>query len=89
MIKLTRLDGSEIYLNPDLMETMEETPDTHITLMNGDRFLVLEKARAIVEKIVVFKARVIHRAQTAPRQKFLRKQRVGNYLPVDKRDTPE
>ncbi len=63
MIKLTKLDGSKIHLNPDLIEVIEETPDTHITLMNGNRYLVLEKSLAIVEKIIVFKARIIHRAK--------------------------
>ena len=32
MIKLTRLDGSQIFVNDDLIEVVEETPDTHITL---------------------------------------------------------
>jgi flagellar protein FlbD len=89
MIKLTQLDGSEIYINPDLIETIEETPDTHITLMNGDRFLVLDKARMIVDKIVVFKARIIHRAETVPRRKFLKKQKVEHYLPVRKQGDSE
>ena len=37
MIRLTKLDGSEMYLNPDQIEIIEETPDTHITLLNGNR----------------------------------------------------
>ena len=52
MIKLTRLDGSELFVNPDLIETIEETPDTHLTLANGKKYIVLEKTPAIVEKIV-------------------------------------
>jgi flagellar protein FlbD len=79
MIKLTRLDGSEMYINPDLVEIIEETPDTHITLMNGNRYLVLEKAREIVDRIVVYKARIIHRAETSRKQKKLRKQLVVGY----------
>ena len=89
MIKLTRLDGSTIYLNPDQIETVEETPDTHITLMNGNRFLVLEKTRVIVEKIVVFKARIIHRAETSRMQKYLIKRRVESYRPVCNPEPPE
>jgi flagellar protein FlbD len=84
MIKLTRLDGSEMYLNPDLIEVVEETPDTHITLMNGNRFLVLEKASVIVDKIVTLKARIIHRAETCRKQKYLRKQQEKSYRPVCK-----
>ena len=89
MIKLTKLDGSEMYINPDLIETIEETPDTHITLMNGNRYLVRDSARRVVDRIVVFKARIIHRAETCQRQKYLKKQRRESYLPDRKRETPE
>ena len=89
MIKLTRLDKSEIYINPDLIETIEETPDTHITLMNGNRYLVLEKARGIVDKIVAFKARIIHRAEARLLQKYPEKQKGKNHLPGCKRENPE
>lgn len=82
MIKLTRLDGSEIYINPDLIETIEETPDTHITLMNGNRQLVLEKARVVVDKIVVYKARIVHRAESCHKQKYLRKPAKASYCPI-------
>ena len=89
MIKLTKLDGSEMYINPDLIETIEETPDTHITLMNGNRYLVRESARRVVDRIVVFKARIIHRAETCQRQKYLKKQRRESYLPDRRHETPE
>lgn len=81
MIKLTKLDGNEMYINPDLIETIEESPDTHISLMNGNRYLVQETARVVVDRIVVFRARIIHRAETCQRQKFLKKKRVANFLP--------
>lgn len=82
MIKLTRLDGSEVHLNPDLIETVEETPDTHITLNNGNRYLVLEKAAVIVGKIVAFKAGIIRRAEGSQRRKYLRKRLMENYRPA-------
>jgi flagellar protein FlbD len=68
MIKLTKLDGSKIYLNSDQIELIEETPDTHIILVNGNRYLVLEKSLEIVEKVVVFKSRIIHRAEARRKQ---------------------
>jgi flagellar protein FlbD len=89
MIKLTKLDGDVIYINPDLIETIEETPDTHITLMNGNRYLVLEKARGVVDRIVIFKARIIHRAETYQRQNFPKRLQQQNFLPASKRDNPE
>ena len=62
MIKLTRLNQSVIYLNPDLMKSIEETPDTVICLENGERYLVLEKASQIIDKIIDFRVAVMKRA---------------------------
>ncbi|WP_298438400.1 flagellar FlbD family protein [Geobacter sp.] len=79
MIKLTRLDGSELYVNPDLIETIEETPDTHITLSNGNRYLVLEKACAIIDMVVAYNARIMRRAATGTPKKYLFKRRRTAY----------
>lgn len=79
MITLTRLDGSNLSINPDLIETIEETPDTHLTLSNGNRYLVLEKTSQIVDKIMVYKARIMRRAAFTPSRKYLQKIRQENY----------
>ncbi len=89
MIKLTKLGGGEIYLNPDLIEAVEETPDTHLTLTNGNRFLVLESAEVIVDKIVALKARIIHRAGAGRRKKYLKRTQAQNYRPLCKLPLPE
>jgi len=81
MIKAARLDGSEIYLNEDLIEIIEETPDTHITMTNGNRYVVLDKAEIIMERIVSQKARILARAFRDPRKKLLRRKSVDNYHP--------
>ncbi len=62
MIQLTRLNGQVIFLNPDLMKSIEETPDTIIGLSNGDHYLVLEKAYEIIEKIIAFRASILRRS---------------------------
>jgi flagellar protein FlbD len=62
MIQLTRLNGKVIFLNPDLMKSIEETPDTIIGLSNGDHYLVLEKASEIIEKIIDFRTTILRRA---------------------------
>ena len=46
MMELSRLDGSEFYLNPLLVETIEATPDTVILLTGGRRYVVREGAEA-------------------------------------------
>jgi flagellar protein FlbD len=72
MVKLTRLNGSELYVNPALIELIEELPDTHITLTNGNRYIVLEPARIVVERIIAFNARALARATHRGIKRYLR-----------------
>jgi flagellar protein FlbD len=58
MIYLTRLNGEKIVLNIDLIELMEETPDTVITLTTGKKILVKESTRCIQNEIVKFRKRI-------------------------------
>lgn len=59
MIKLTRLNHSEFYLNPDLIKAIEQTPDTIITLVNDDHILVREQTEEIIDRIVDFRVRIL------------------------------
>lgn len=63
MIQLTRLNKKMIYLNPDLIKSIEESPDTTICLINGDHHLVLEKAAEIVGKILDYRVLIRHKAE--------------------------
>ena len=58
MICLTRLDGSEIVVNTDLIVTVERTPDTMLTLVTGGRILVKESVEEVVERSVGYRQRV-------------------------------
>jgi flagellar protein FlbD len=80
MIKLTRLDGSEVFLNPELIELIEETPDTHITLTNGNKYLFLEPAQVVIERMVRFRARVLKGA-AGRGKKYLQRDRSDAYRP--------
>ncbi len=82
MIKLTRLDGTVFYINADLIETVEETPDTHIMLSNGKRYLVLEKTAIILDRIMEFKAAILRRSMPVMKKKYLKRKRLGNFNPV-------
>jgi flagellar protein FlbD len=84
MIKLTRRDGSEMFLNPDLIEILEETPDTHITLSNGNRYLVLESAATIIDRIITLKAAILHRSSPAFKRKYLKRKRKENFGPFSR-----
>ncbi|MBN4067657.1 MAG: flagellar protein [Alkaliphilus sp.] len=55
MITLKRLNDEEFLLNSDLIEFIDQTPDTIITLMNGHKYVVLEKTEEILEKIKKYK----------------------------------
>jgi flagellar protein FlbD len=59
MIAVTRLDGASILLNADVVEWIEQTPDTLIGLLNGERVLVRESPDELVRRIVAFKQSVI------------------------------
>lgn len=58
MIKLTRLDNREFLLNPDLIEFIEATPDTLITLRTEKKIIVKQQVDEVLEKIVEFKRSV-------------------------------
>jgi flagellar protein FlbD len=63
MIYITRLNHSPSLLNPDLIEHIEVTPDTVITLTNGQKYMVLEEPEEVVERVIEFR----RRCQEAPR----------------------
>ena len=62
MIRLTRLNGSEFSLNPDLIHRAEETPDTVLTLIDGSRYVVLEPLEELITRVVGYRARVVAQA---------------------------
>lgn len=62
MIQLTRLNHVSFYLNPDLVEQIERTPDTVIRLTTGARFVVEEPADLVVERIIMYRQRVVRGA---------------------------
>lgn len=55
MIKLTKLNKTTFVLNCDLIEIMENTPDTVITLVNGKKYVVSESIEEIVHKVIQYK----------------------------------
>ena len=55
MIQLTRIDGTVFYLNPDLIELMEATHDTHVTLTNGHKYVCSDKPNLVIERIAEFR----------------------------------
>ena len=54
MITVTRLNGKAIVVNADLIRTVEENPDTTITLINGDHIIVREKMAEVVDRAMEY-----------------------------------
>jgi len=52
MIRVSKLNEEEFYLNPELIETIENTPDTVITLTTNKKFIVSENIDQLLERIV-------------------------------------
>jgi len=77
MIRLTRINGSEFYLNPQMIELIEEGPETHLTLLNGNRYLVKERVSVIIERMVAMQAKVARRSNSTPGRKYLLRSRGG------------
>lgn len=58
MISVTRLNGSPLTINAELIETVEKTPDTVISLATGNRYLVRETVDEVVAKVVEYRRKV-------------------------------
>ncbi len=55
MIQLTRINRIPLVLNSDLIEHIETTPDTVISLTNGQKFMVLETVDEVIRKVIEFR----------------------------------
>jgi len=61
MIELTRLNGNPMVLNSDLIKTAESSPDTMLTLINGEKLIVREEIGDIVDRVLTYRARLLAR----------------------------
>ena len=59
MIELTRLNGRPMQVNSDLIKTIEASPDTMLTLMNGEKLIVREEIGEVVERVIAYRARML------------------------------
>jgi len=61
MIRLTRINRVPLVLNSDLIEHVEVTPDTVITLTTGRKLVVMESADEVIQKVIEFRGRIANR----------------------------
>lgn len=65
MILLHRRKAEPLFVNTDLIESIESAPDTVLTLVDGRRLVVAESPEEIVERIIAFRAAVLSAADGA------------------------
>jgi flagellar protein FlbD len=66
MIALIRLNGHPLMVNCDLIESLEETPDTVVTLVSGNKLIVRDSMHEVQKKIIDFKRKIYGPGELAP-----------------------
>ena len=59
MIRLTRINHRPLVVNSDLIEHVESTPDTVISMTTGQKFVVLESAEEVIERVIQFRRAIV------------------------------
>jgi flagellar protein FlbD len=59
MIQLTRLNNKVLTVNSDLIKFVEESPDTLVTLITGEKIVVREKSAEVLARIIEFRRSVL------------------------------
>ncbi|MGD0617724.1 MAG: flagellar FlbD family protein [Bryobacteraceae bacterium] len=65
MIRLTRINRIPLVINSDLIEHVEVTPDTVVSLTTGQKFMVLETADEVVNRVIRFRREILRTAAEA------------------------
>jgi flagellar protein FlbD len=60
MIRLTRINHTPLVVNSDLIEHIEVTPDTVISLTGGQKFMVLESADEVISRVIDFRRSILN-----------------------------
>jgi len=59
MIRLTRINRIPLVINSDLIEHVEVTPDTVVSLTTGQKFIVLESADEVIGRVIHFRRQIL------------------------------
>jgi flagellar protein FlbD len=66
MIRLTRLNNQALIVNSDLIKFVEQSPDTLITLITGEKLVVRESAEEVLARLIEFRRSVLQGLSFAP-----------------------
>ncbi len=61
MIEVTRLNNEKVIINAELIEKVEETPDTIITLVSGSKLVVKESRQEVKNLVILYKKEIFGR----------------------------
>lgn len=63
MIKMTKLNGDEFFINPHLIERIEQKPDTVITMNSQIQYIARDKVEDVIDKIIEYRKKLFNGAQ--------------------------
>jgi flagellar protein FlbD len=66
LIRVTRLNGSQFYINAEMIRFVEATPDTVISLTDGVKLVVRETPQLIVDEVIAYRQQVHSARLTNP-----------------------
>lgn len=58
MIKLKKINGEEIVVNASLIESIQSTPDTVLTLTSNKKILLMDEVDEVIEKVITYYQRI-------------------------------
>jgi len=68
MIKVKKINGEEVVINAELIETVEARPDTTISLTTGNKIIVKDTVSEVIEKIIEYR-RLVNQKRSKKRNK--------------------
>ena len=63
MIEVSRLDGSALWINPHMIESMVANPDLTLTMMSGKKIVIKDTPSELIEKIIAYRKKIVENAQ--------------------------
>jgi flagellar protein FlbD len=90
MVPLTRITGAQFALNPDLIERVDRTPDTIITLVDGTKYIVQESLDEVVAMVLEYRAQILVTANSFERlgEHVVRRARLSAVPDADEPTSP-
>ena len=70
MVKVTKINGAQLVINAELVELIEFTPDTIVTLTTGKKIILKDGVDDLIRRIVEYRRRVLERVTVVDKSKL-------------------